>query len=56
MQVIDETAAVLSALGALTRVTLEERLEGSAIQVEAKTMSKTLKDSRTYPMFPIMVW
>jgi hypothetical protein len=56
MQVVDETAAVLSALGALARVTLEERLEGSAIQVEAKTMSKTLKDSPTYPMFPIMVW
>jgi hypothetical protein len=35
MQVVDETAAVLSALGALARVTLEERLEGSAVQVEA---------------------
>jgi hypothetical protein len=56
MQVVDETAAVLSALGALARVTLEERLEGSAVQVEAKTMSRTLKNSLTYPMFPIMVW
>jgi hypothetical protein len=37
MQVVDETAAVLSALGALARVTLEERSEGSAVQVEAKT-------------------
>jgi hypothetical protein len=56
MQVVDEATAVLSALGALARVTLEERLEGSSVQVETKTTSRTLKNSFTYPMFPVMIW
>jgi hypothetical protein len=40
MQVVYETAAVLSALGALARVALEERLDGFAVQVEGKTASR----------------
>jgi hypothetical protein len=56
MQVVDQTAAVLSTLGALACVALDQRLEMFYSISRRRTMSRTWGNSLTYPMFPIVVW
>jgi len=52
MQVVDEATAVLSALGALARVTLEERLEGSSCTSRNKDNVENVEELVHLPHVP----